>query len=177
MLKGVQNGYDLPEHMTREQYNFIRENKESNPILSGFAGFGCSFGGKWFGGYAHNSTDRNYAREAKESLLRDLSTLRNAHFICKDYRDVEISSNAVIYADPPYNGTTGYSVGKFNSNDFWDYARERSKTNLMFISEQNAPEDFVSIWCTETTRTLDVNKKNYFKATEKLFIHKCNANL
>lgn len=42
----------------------------------------------------------------------------------------------------------------------------------MFISEQVAPDDFVSIWEKPFTRTLDVNKSNQFKVTEKLFIHK-----
>lgn len=44
----------------------------------------------------------------------------------------------------------------------------------MFISEQIAPEDFVSIWQKPFTRTLDVNKDNQFKVTEKLFVHKNN---
>ena len=25
---------------------------DENPALTGFVGFGCSFGGKWWGGYA-----------------------------------------------------------------------------------------------------------------------------
>lgn len=36
----------------------------------------------------------------------------DAEFICKDYREVELLQNCVVYADPPYNGTTGY--GKKN---------------------------------------------------------------
>lgn len=56
MLQGVQQGYNLPEHITLEQYRYIRENKDADPVLAGFVGFGCSFGGKWFGGYARNKT-------------------------------------------------------------------------------------------------------------------------
>lgn len=52
--------------------------------------------------------------------------------------------------------------------------RKISRNHLVFISEQNAPEDFISIWEKIFTRTLDVNKNNQFKVSEKLFIHKCN---
>ena len=68
MLKGVQNGYNLPEEISEEQYKYIRDHKDENKILSGFVGFGCSFGGKRFGGYARNKTGTNYALRSKKSL-------------------------------------------------------------------------------------------------------------
>lgn len=172
LLKGVQNGYELPEKITEEEYKYIREHKDEDKVLTGFVGFGCSFGGKWFGGYARNKGGTNYALQSKKSLLKDIKTLMNAEFSCKDYRDVELPQNCVIYADPPYNNTTGYGKVKFDSPTFWEYAREVSKNHLMFISEQAAPDDFISIWEKPFTRTLDVNKNNQFKVTEKLFIHK-----
>ena len=90
------------------------------------------------------------------------------------YRDVDIPIGAVVYADPPYNNTTGYGKTKFDSSEFWDYVRELSQTNLVYISEQNAPDDFVCLWEKPFTRTLDVNKDNQFKVTEKLFVHMVN---
>lgn len=33
MLQGVQQGYNLPEHITLEQYRYIRENKDADPVL------------------------------------------------------------------------------------------------------------------------------------------------
>lgn len=175
LLKGVQQGYDLPENVTEEQYKHIRANKDEDPVLSGFVGFGCSFGGKWFGGYARNKTNTNYAKQSKKSLLKDMNELTDAEFVCKDYKDVVLPEGCVIYADPPYNNTTGYSKEKFNSDEFWEYARNVSKDHLIFISEQTAPDDFVVIWEKPFTRTLDVNKDNQFKVTEKLFIHKSQA--
>lgn len=50
--------------------------------------------------------------------------------------------------------------------------RKISKDNIVFISEQNAPDDFECIWEKPFTRTLDRNKDNQFKVTEKLYIHK-----
>ena len=177
LLNGVKNGNELPENISVEQYKYIREHKDEDKVLAGFVGFGCSFGGKWFGGYAKNKTGRNYAKEGKKSLLKDMSTLMDAEFICKDYRDVELPDDCVVYADPPYNGVTGYNKEKFNSEEFWEYMRKISKDHLVFISELNAPDDFVEIWSKPFTRTMDVNKDNQFKSIEKLFIHKCNENI
>lgn len=174
MLNGVKNGYELPEIITEEQYQYIKNNKDEDKVLTGFVGFGCSFGGKWFGGYARNKTNTNYAAQSKRSLLKDMATLMDAEFICKDYKDVELPDGCVVYADPPYNNTTGYGGIKFNSDEFWDYMREISKNHIVFISEQNAPDDFIAIWEKPFTRTLDVNKDNQFKVTEKLFVHKDN---
>lgn len=112
LLKGVQRGYDLPEYISEEQYKSIRDNKDADPVLTGFVGFGCSFGGKWFGGYARNKTGTNYALQSKKSLLKDMATLMNAEIICGDYRNVAIPQGAVVYADPPYCNTTGYGGGQ-----------------------------------------------------------------
>ena len=171
LLQGVQSGYHLPDHISEEEYKYIKQHQDEDCILSGFVGFGCSFGGRWFEGYARNKEKTNYAEQSKRSLLKYMATLTHAQFICNDYRDVVLPESCVIYADPPYNNTKGYNHEEFNSDDFWRYARETSAKHLMFISEQNAPDDFVAIWDKQVTRTLDVNKNNQFKVTEKLFVH------
>ena len=53
---------------------------------------------------------------------------------------------------------------------FWNWVRNISKDNFVFVSEQCAPEDFECIWQQEVKRT--TNKTNDFKATEKLFVYK-----
>lgn len=175
MWKGLQNGYELPDTITREQYYDIKANQDRDKCLTGFVGFGCSFGGKWWGGLASGykddkTTKRNFCDECKRDTLRTLNGLREAVFTCLDYRDVKIPDVAVIYADPPYRGTTGYSTGKFDSNAFWEYVRILSRTHVVLISEESAPEDFTCIWEKGVTRSIDVNKNNQPKKTEKLFI-------
>lgn len=171
LLKGVQSGYELPDYISEEQYQYTRNHMDEDPVLTGFVGFGSSFGGKFFGGYGR-SKNRSHANESKRALLRDNERLKNAIFTCYDYRNVELPYGCVIYADPPYDGTTQYNNETFNTRAFWLYARETSKNHLMFISEQHAPDDFVSIWSHCITRTLDANKDNQFTATEHLYIHK-----
>jgi DNA adenine methylase len=170
MLREVQRGYTLPESVSEELYRYLRDHKDEAPALTGFVGFGCSFGGKWFGGYARNATGTNYALQSKTSLLKDMETLRDAEFVCGDYRAVSIPPGAVIYADPPYNNTTGYDGGKFDTTVFWDAMRLLADTgHPVFVSEQEAPPDIVSVWEKPFTRTLDRNKGNQFQVTEKLF--------
>lgn len=106
-------------------------------------------------------------------MNRDLSFLLNANFTNEDYRNIIIPDNSIIYCDPPYENTTGYrSLKKFNHEEFWEYMRQISKNNKVFISEQNAPDDFISIWSKEIKRHIDVNLDNRFKVTEKLFVYK-----
>lgn len=177
MWRALQDGWIPPEEISKEQYKYIKEHKDEDMALSGFVGFGCSFGGKWFGGLAANKRGDNYCRRANKSVLKDMGGLQNATFLCLDYKDVEIPQGAIVYADPPYDNTTGYSLGDFDSNEFWDYARKLSETNIVLISEEKAPDDFVSIWHKEQKRMIDNVNKNIFTRTENLFVHNKYKNI
>lgn len=170
LLRGVQAGYELPDYISLEQYQYIRDHKDEDPVLTGFVGFGCSFGGKWFGGYARNAQGSNYALQSKTSLLKDMATLGGAEIVCGDYRRVCIPPGAVIYADPPYNNTTGYHGERFVTEDFWAAMRLLADTgHPVFVSEQEAPPDVMCVWEKPFTRTLDRNKSNQFQVTERLY--------
>lgn len=170
LLQGVQNGYDLPEFITLDQYQHVRAHKDEDPVLAGFVGFGCSFGGKWFGGYARNATGTNYALQSKRSLLKDMATLQDAEFICGDYRRLGIPPGSTIYADPPYTNTTGYGGERFDTAQFWIAMQLLADTgHAVFVSEQEAPPGITCVWERPFTRTLDRNKNNQFRVTEKLF--------
>lgn len=170
MLRAVQAGYELPEVVTPEQYQYIRLHKDEDKALTGFVGFGCSFGGKWFGGYARNATGTNYAAQSKRSLLKDMAGLTGAEFVCGDYRRVHIPPGAVIYADPPYHDTTGYDGGKFDTVTFWRAMQLLADTgHPVFVSEQTAPPGICCVWEKPFTRTLDRNKGNQFTVTERLY--------
>ena len=179
LLIAVQNGYELPDKVTKDTYDYIKANKDIDKALTGFIGFGCSFGGRWFEGYAKNNKGTNYAKESKNGLLKKMRGLKSdtTIFVNKSYKDVEIPSGAAVYCDPPYRETKSYSnSNKFNYEEFWEYMRFISKTHMVFISEIACPDDFVSIWKRDVKRILDVNKENIFKSTENLFIHKSNYN-
>lgn len=53
LLKYVQDGNQLPEFLSREDYLKVKDNKESYPDwYVGFVGFICSYNGCFFGSYA-----------------------------------------------------------------------------------------------------------------------------
>lgn len=123
LFRALQAGYDPPDYISKEEWQYVKGHLDENPALSGFVGFGCSFGGKWFAGYAQSKDRSSYARQSRNSLLRDIQTLDRAFFTNLDYREVPIPENAVVYADPPYEGVTGYNHERFDSEKFWDYMR------------------------------------------------------
>lgn len=79
--------------------------------------------------------------------------------------DIDIK-DALIYCDPPYEGTTKYK-DDFDHSKYWNWVRKMSKSNIVLCSEYQAPEDFECIWTKELTTTLD--KASRSKAVEKLF--------
>ena len=102
--------------------------------------------------------------------LQSLKTNIDIKVFGFDFESLNIPQNALIYCDPPYAGTTGYNGGDFDSDRFWEWAREVSKQNLLAVSEYKAPDDFVPIL--EIAKTCQYSATNNAKkALEKLFIH------
>lgn len=124
-------------------------------------------------GYAKNTETRNYFLEARRNLEAQADALEGIIFKTQNYYDLEPVSGTVIYLDPPYQGTKIYGYAnqeKMDYEHFWNWVRELSKDNYVFVSEQSAPDDFEIIWEQEATRTM--NKENDFRAVEKLFKYK-----
>lgn len=53
----------------------------------------------------------------------------------------------MVYLDPPYKNTKRYYAinDKFNSIEFYRYAKELDKDNFVIISEYYMPDDFIQI--------------------------------
>ena len=89
-------------------------------------------------------------------------------FMVKDYREF-CPKGCVVYCDPPYDETKEYGIAKaFDRLEFWQIMRDWSRYNTVLISEQKAPEDFITVWEKDVDRTMKA--KEHFKATEKLFV-------
>lgn len=175
LLKGLQGGY-IPRKISKLEYDNIKNNKESYlDMVVGWCGIGCSYSGKWFGGYAGETKTktgiRDYQKEAINNLLKQSENIKNILFCHCGYNDLEIPPNSLIYCDPPYEGTTKYK-DDFNHNEFWDWCREKAKEgHQVFVSEYNAPNDFQCVWEMEVSSSLSANGKSGSnkKSTEKLF--------
>ena len=177
MFNALNKGYQPPENITKEFYYEVKENKDKfSEELVSIVGFCASYNAKWFGGYApltitKNGNVRNYYSESIRNLMKQKEQLKDVLFIAEDYRNIKNLENNLIYCDPPYKGTTQYGYDKnFNSDEFWKWVREKSKNNIVLVSEYNAPDDFECIYEKQLTTTLDKNSRK--KDTEKLFIIK-----
>lgn len=87
MYQAVRDGWVPPEHVTREEYQAARTLPDSDP-LKGFIGFGCSFGGKWFGGMAR-SRGRNYSAESARAISRDVGKIAGSAIECMSFFRLE----------------------------------------------------------------------------------------
>lgn len=160
------NPESLPDHVSEDFYQDLKQKKELNG-LTGFVGFGCSFGGKWFGGYARGE-GREHDKEAKRNAISQSPALKGALFVNTSYKYLDIPPNSIIYCDPPYEGTTKYK-DEFNHSEFWEWVRQKSlEGHSVFVSEYKAPEDFICVWQKDLTTSFQTTGSK--KATEKLFI-------
>ena len=164
LLEMVRDGWEPPENITRRQYELAKSGEISGHLRA-FIGFGCSFGGKWFGGFAQ-SKDRNYATNARNSLLKKAPGL-NGEFAVKSFFDLDCSG-CLVYCDPPYEGTTPPgSRCNFDSDKFWEHAQHLAQNNKVFVSEQSVPEGAKVVW--ESVVKTDMQSQNR-KRHEKLVL-------
>ena len=117
MWKELQNGWQMPDNISEEEYKYIKNHKDENPALTGFVGFGLSYSGKWFGGYCRGAKDRNYCLNAKNSNNKILNNIMDVKFYNLNYDEVPIPDGSLVYCDIPYKNTTSYcksEVGEFD---------------------------------------------------------------
>lgn len=161
------NPESLPDNITEAKYYELKDKKLLNGI-TGIVGFGCSFGSKFYGGFARSANSRNYMRETRSNALNQSPKLKDIIFINVSYEFLDIPKGAIIYCDPPYKGTTGYVSG-FDHAKFWNWVRVKSLEGYtIFVSEYSAPPDFDEVWAKELTTGFSIH--DAIKGTEKLFI-------
>lgn len=178
LLKNLNKLSDMPDAITKQHYKEVRMSynlglEKYQDWYTGAVGFLSSQKGRFFdGGYSgtivtKTGVVRNYYDEAKRNLMRQSGELAGVEFICKDYKHWGCLENAAIYCDPPYKCGKGYCNKSFNSNEFWDWVRGMSKKNLVYVSETEAPKDFITVCGYPTKRIM--NTDSYLDCVEKLF--------
>lgn len=170
----LQNGWKPPENVTEEEYNDLKTAVPS--ALRGFVGFGGSFGGKWFGGYARggfnsDGTPRNHQAESARAVNRIARQLtgKDITIIHRSYDQWQPFPGSVIYRDPPYANSQGYTTGEFDSEKFWQVAKMWSETCSVFVSEYAAPPGWEIIWEAEHRQSLTMPSQGREPTIERLF--------
>lgn len=101
--------------------------------------------------------------------LECLQHLERLDLTNKDYADVQIKENSVIYCDPPYKNTHKYRVD-FNYENFYEWCGKQKQ--LVIISEYAMPQDRFICIAEKEKRSLMCKDDNTTKKTEKLFVPK-----
>lgn len=115
---------------------------------------------------------RSYPFERCDRLSRfdELPINLPIEFRNTDYRAAaeDAGEDDVIYADPPYQGKSGYGVA-FDNAAFWEWCRQPRRA-LLIVSEYSAPPDFVEIWAKQVTCAMSQNGE-VGRPIERLFVH------
>ena len=110
-------------------------------------------------------------RLEKLQPLQQLECLKSTNL---DYTTFSGTENAILYLDPPYENAVleGYSIDRFNSQSFYNWAYEMSKKNIVLISSYEiSDERFGCVYEFKTARST-LSGGNRGKRTEKLFMVK-----
>lgn len=180
MWKGLQENRERPKTISKELYSKARTeynngtNIEFDDFLIGWIGWMGSYNGRFFdGGYSGHcvgKTKRDYISEQIRNTEKQLNKIQGIDFRSCDYTELEIPNKSIVYCDIPYKDTKQYATSKgFDHVLFWDWCRDMTKIgNQVFISEYQAPDDFICVWQKEVTNSM--NQTKTYKPIEKLFI-------
>lgn len=93
-------------------------------------------------------------RQTRINALTELKPMMNRLTLYnRDYREVPIEKDSVIYCDIPYENTEQYSVGDFNHAEFFNWCSRQ--TELVLISSYDMPKDkFTKVFEIEINRGL-----------------------
>jgi DNA adenine methylase len=180
MWQGLQVNRTKPMEISKELYSKVRTeynngtNIEFDDFMIGWIGWMGSFNGRFFdGGYSGKTATRDYIDEQIRNTLKQVDLLDGAIFTDKDYSNLEIPNESIIYCDIPYKNTKQYSTSKnFDYDNFYQWCKEmNTKEHIVYVSEYNMPSNFKCVW--------SKGIKSYMKpsraidCTERLFLY-CN---
>ena len=110
--------------------------------------------------------------------LQQLQKLNKIKATNKSYHDFSDVSGAILYLDPPYEGSNqkGYT-NSFDSQEFYDWAFEIAKTNIVIISSYSiSDERFEAVYSFDKARSTLQGGENIKAKNEKLFMVKNISN-
>ena len=137
------------------------------------------FRGKFFDScacfdYVSEGKTRNNYKESLNNILKQRKNILDVEFSVKDYISYKPDKyeNCVFYCDIPYKGTYNYNV-EFDYEQFYEWVKQMSKNNYVFVSEYEMPEDFTLVYEQAKKMCLQAQSKR-FVVTEKLYTYKMN---
>lgn len=162
----------VPLTIDEQTYKSFKHNDPSG--LRGLIGFGASWGGKWFGGFARGE-GRDFYNEAVRSTMKLSESMADVFWVHADYRELSYPRGAVVYFDPPYEDVTAYShLPQFDHDEFWQFATDLSVHSKVLVSERFAPAGWERVLTFEAGGYSPTGQGSNHKYTDGLFVYRGN---
>lgn len=106
--------------------------------------------------------------------LERLEQINEVKITNKSYHDFSEVSGAILYLDPPYENTVqGSYINSFDSQEFYDWAFEMAKKNIVLISSYSiSDERFEAVYSFDKARSTMQGGSVSNDKNEKLFMVK-----
>lgn len=181
----VNQGLELPNTVTKKEYDELREAKDPKNPLTFYAGHGFSFSARWFGTYAPHSLKNDPGRVKRWGPSLKAQVMRKAEsflgkvvaFEAGSYEKTKFppGMRPVLYLDPPYAGSATWVYGgprDFDHDRFWEWASHRTRNGPVLVTEATAPPGWVAIysWGNTVSTSPDFQPKREFN--ERIWVHR-----
>ena len=123
---------------------------------------------------AKQENDKRLQQLERLGQLEQLQQLNKIKATNKSYHDFSEVYGAILYLDPPYEGTSQDSyINSFDSQEFYDWAFEMAQNNIVIISSYSiSDERFESVYSFDEARSTLQGGENSKAKNEKLFMVK-----
>ena len=170
-------GYLYSKETSDLKYNLAKEIIEKHDVFIGYkqtetykkVTSGTDW--NWFNAKAEDNRTLGQLKHLQQvDRLQKVNKIKATN---KSYHDFSEVSGAILYLDPPYEGTSQESyINSFDSQEFYNWAFEMSKSNIVIISSYSiSDERFEVVYSFDKARsTLQSGTRN--NKCEKLFMVK-----
>jgi DNA adenine methylase len=172
LWQDVKSGWVPPATMTKEQWDALRLDPAPSG-MKGWAAYAASYNGKYFAGYGPVASGRDYLAESQRAILKKAQTIpETTAFVCCDYSRHHVTSNTVVYCDPPYADTETYQgAGSFDHSRFWTVMNEWADCGaLVLVHEYSAPDGWTPVLVADRVETMNHSSASSGARQEKLFV-------
>ena len=170
-------GYLYSKEISDLKYNLAKEIIENHDVFDGYKQtetykkVTSGLGWNWFNAKPEKSkTLEQFQKLQQVDRLQKVNKIKATN---KSYHDFSEVSGAILYLDPPYEGSYQESyINSFNSQEFYNWAFEMAKTNIVIISSYSiSDERFKVVYSFDKARgTFQGGTRN--DKCEKLFMVK-----
>ena len=163
--------YLCSEEISDLKYNLAKEIIENHDVFNGYKQTETYKKATY---NAKQENDKRLQQLERLGQLEQLQQLNKIKATNKSYHDFSKVSGAILYLDPPYEGSNqkGY-INSFDSQEFYDWAFKMAKNNIVIISSYSiSDERFESVYSFDEARSTLQGGENSKGKNEKLFMVK-----